>query len=301
MLQNLQIMDNAVTSNTHKIAMRRLSDNSIEQFSIKLLDENLQHRFVCPTPPISSKNHSFLFLLRGEVLIEITNKQFLILANECITISANTNFTIKYFKDCYGYMGSFNNDFLCTPTIFDNSYKNIAFLQTQPFSITKFDFARSGFIQVLLERIFDETISVPQNTDIIKSNLNSFLIEIAVEVEKNCIKPLKTPNETCNKFMEMVFMPNQQKKSVAEYADILNISADYLNKLVKNNTGKSVSEWIEASLMLTAKMMLRNTNLSMSEIANNLGFTDPSYFTRRFKLNEKISPSEYRRIVNSNV
>ncbi len=96
--------------------------------------------------------------------------------------------------------------------------------------------------------------------------------------------------------MEMVFAPNQRKMSVADYAVLLNVTPNHLNKAVKGATGKSVLEWIDESLMMSAKMMLRNTDLTISEVAERLGILDPSYFARRFKQLTKISPSEFRRL-----
>lgn len=281
--------------------MGRLADNSnMALFSIRILDENSQNLLNCPSPPICSKNHNFLFLIKGEVMVEINNMRHLVLANECMTIPEKTTFKIIYFKNCFGYMGSFNTDFLCASPLITNSFKGFTFLQVQGNYVTRFDHTRSGFIQVILDRIFSETLSVPQNNDVIRVNLNSFLVEIAIEAEKSQTHPNSFINSLCQQFMELVFSTEQQKLSVSEYAENLNVSADHLNKVIKKNTGKSASAWIEDSLILSAKMMLKNTDLTMNEIAENLGILDSSYFARKFKTHEKISPTEYRKLVKRN-
>jgi len=238
-----------------------------------------------------------MFLIKGEVMVEINNFRHLVLANECITIPEKTCFRIIYFKNCYGYMGSFNSDFICSSPLITNSFKGFAFLQVQGNYVTRFDHIRSGFIQVLLERIFSETLSVPQNNDVIRVNLNSFLIEIAIESEKSQRHPNSLTNNLCQQFMELVFSSEQKKLSVSDYAEKLNVSADHLNKIIKKNTGKSASAWIDDSIMLSAKMMLKNTDLTMNEIASSLGILDSSYFARRFRIHEKMSPSDYRKLV----
>ena len=70
-----------------------------------------------------------------------------------------------------------------------------------------------------------------------------------------------------------------------------------MNKTIKQNTGRPVTYWINESTMLAAKTMLKNTDLTMSEIATQLGMMDPSYFARRFRQHERMSPTEYRKVV----
>ena len=266
-----------------------------QSFVIRLLDEGSQHAISCPTPMVSSANHSFLFLVRGEVLVEAGQMQLLVSANECLTIPAGTPFRIRYFRDCNGFMGGFSTDYLCSNPLVTNSFRGFSFLQSHSGLVARFDHSRSAFVQMLLERIYAETTAVPQSDDVIRANLNSFLVEIAVISGENTVET--SVNALCNQFMQMVFDADRKKMAVADYAEKLNVTPNHLNKTVKHNTGKSVSYWIDESLMLSAKMMLKNTNLTMSEIADALGITDPSYFARRFRQHEQTTPTDYRRMV----
>lgn len=284
----------------HGKNMGRIADADMAQFSIRLLDDACQRMMPCPTTPMISRNHNFMFLLKGEALIDANSQQYLMFANECITVPAGTQFSIRYFKDCFGYMGSFSTDFLCANPLVANSFRGFAFLQSNGVCVTGFDYLRSGFVQVLLERIYSETLSVPQSDDVIRANLNSFLVEIAAESAKKQSKPVSLGNDTCGRFIDMVFCKCHYRMPASEYAEKLNVTVDYLNKAVKSGTGKSVADWIEEATMVSAKMMLRNTDLSISEIASELGILDQSYFTRRFKLHEKMSPTDYRKIVRNN-
>lgn len=279
--------------------MENMAGGHASPFTIRLLDRHCHQMMQCPTAPICSQCHSFLFLYQGETLVETDSRQLLIRANECIAIPANTRFIIRYFKDCLGYMGSFSTDFLCASPLVTASFKDYAFLLAQTSHVCHFDHFRSSFVQILLERIYSESITVPQNDGIVRANLNSFLAEISAELEKSINKPLSS-NSICNRFMELLFADNHKKLTVAEYAEKLNVTANHLNRTIKINTGKSVSNWIEDSLMLSAKMLLRSTDLTMSEIADRLGIADPSYFSRRFRLHEQISPTDYRKAIRRN-
>ncbi|WP_187294674.1 helix-turn-helix domain-containing protein [Chitinophaga pinensis] len=71
-------------------------------------------------------------------------------------------------------------------------------------------------------------------------------------------------------------------KSPADYADMLHVSAPYLNEAVKKITGSTVSFWIRFTLLTEAKRLLYFTNLSVKQIAADLGFENHSYFSRLF-------------------
>lgn len=288
------------TAHSGTYAMGRIGGSQMVPFSIRLLDEHCQHAMSCPTPPISSANHNFMFLIKGEVLVETESMQQLVGANECIIIPAGNLFSIRYFKDCLGYMGSFSTDFLCTSPVVAGIYKGIAFVQAGGSRITRFDHSRSGFVEMLLERIMAETLSVPQSDDVIRANMNSFLVEMAAEWEKGQTQRDSMPNALSNRFMKMVFENGQSNLSAAEYAEKLDVSPNHLSKTIKQNTGHPVTYWINESAMMAAKMLLKNTDLTMSEIAEQLGMLDPSYFARRFRQHERMTPTDYRRIVRGN-
>ncbi|WP_316804243.1 helix-turn-helix transcriptional regulator [Pedobacter nototheniae] len=72
-------------------------------------------------------------------------------------------------------------------------------------------------------------------------------------------------------------------KKPTEYATRLNVSAAYLNECVKQVTGFPVSHHIQQRVILETKRLLFHTNKSVKEIAADLGYDDPAYFSRLFK------------------
>ncbi len=71
-------------------------------------------------------------------------------------------------------------------------------------------------------------------------------------------------------------------KRPSEYAQQLNISPPYLNESVKNTTGHSVSYHIQQRVILEAKRLLYHSDISVKEIATELGYDDYPYFSRLF-------------------
>lgn len=77
-------------------------------------------------------------------------------------------------------------------------------------------------------------------------------------------------------------------------AGTLNISAKYLGSLLKLLTGQSTQQHIHDKLIEKAKEKLSTTNLTVSEIAYELGFEHPQSFSKLFKAKAKLSPLQFR-------
>ena len=83
--------------------------------------------------------------------------------------------------------------------------------------------------------------------------------------------------------------------TVAYFADQSNLSVNYFGDLIKHFTGRSPLEHIHEYIIHIAKEKLRQTNLTVNEIAFELGFGYPTYFTRFFRLKTGVSPKNYRK------
>lgn len=86
--------------------------------------------------------------------------------------------------------------------------------------------------------------------------------------------------------------------SVQHIAETLNVSPTYLSSLLKSLTGQSTQHHIHEKLIERAKEKLSTTDLSVSEIAYQLGFEHPQSFNKLFKTKTTLSPSEFRQSFN---
>lgn len=82
------------------------------------------------------------------------------------------------------------------------------------------------------------------------------------------------------------------------YADQMALTANYLNSVCKSHTGRTAGEIIRNRVVLEAKRLLVNSQLTISQIALELNFYDNSYFTKFFKTNSGISPLDFRKNLN---
>ena len=88
--------------------------------------------------------------------------------------------------------------------------------------------------------------------------------------------------------------------TVNALASQLNLSPRYLSDMLKQETGKTAIEHIHIYLVNEAKNRIRTEELNISEIAYGLGFENLPYFSRLFKKETGISPSAFRKTLNSN-
>ncbi|WP_452226058.1 helix-turn-helix domain-containing protein [Lacinutrix cladophorae] len=82
--------------------------------------------------------------------------------------------------------------------------------------------------------------------------------------------------------------------SIENIANKMLVSKRYLSDTLKNETGKSTTEHLQLYLINEAKNILLKPNISIAEVAYELGFEYPQYFSRLFKKKEGISPTAYR-------
>lgn len=82
--------------------------------------------------------------------------------------------------------------------------------------------------------------------------------------------------------------------SVSELADRVAMNPEYFTKLFKKKTGFKLKEYIDKEKMETAKILLHSTELSITMIADHVGYADYNSFTRRFKQIIGCTPMEFR-------
>lgn len=86
--------------------------------------------------------------------------------------------------------------------------------------------------------------------------------------------------------------------TVQYFSEKLNVSSNYLSDMLRTLTGQSTQQHIHNKLIEKAKEALTTTNLSVSEIAYQLGFEHPQSFSKLFKSKTNVSPLEYRASFN---
>ncbi|MDD3194187.1 MAG: helix-turn-helix transcriptional regulator [Paludibacter sp.] len=105
---------------------------------------------------------------------------------------------------------------------------------------------------------------------------------------------LETTNHLLRSFKQLLNKHYVEKHMVNDYAEMLAVTPDYLNKTVKSITGKSAKDHIQSKLITEAKRWLLFTNQSNKELAYSLGFEESAHFNNFFKKNTGMTPTEFK-------
>ena len=151
----------------------------------------------------------------------------------------------------------------------------------------------------ITELILDEI----QNTDdysedIVLNLLHLFLLEsrriFDQQNQSTKEESDSTPDTTIIKFKQLIEENYITQKNVTPYAEMLNMNPSCLNELTKRTTGITAGELIRNRVIGEIKKLLYSSSLSGKEIAFDLGFDDPAYFSRFFRKYTGLTLKEFR-------
>lgn len=157
-----------------------------------------------------------------------------------------------------------------------------------------------------IEKIENELVENIDNhsQNLIVSNIELLLNYCSRYYDRQFITRKNSNTSVLSKFetvLSQYFKPYNVKRNglptVKYCAESLCLSPNYLSDLLKRETGKNAQDHIHYFVIDLAKNNLLNSSLSVSEIAYELGFDYPQYFSKLFKTKTGLTPAEYR---NSN-
>lgn len=100
--------------------------------------------------------------------------------------------------------------------------------------------------------------------------------------------------EKIGKILKYIEVNYTESISTSDCAKMLNITNSHFCHLFKLITGKSLSSYVNYLRLKKAETLLKNTSMSITDIAFATGFNDTAYFTRLFKRYKNMPPSKYR-------
>lgn len=162
--------------------------------------------------------------------------------------------------------------------------------------------------RLFLNTIFQKMIAEQESDYIYKDELIRNYISLIIH-ESLKLEPAKDFNQDKNAvsrlssvFLELLERqfpiettdPSLQLRSAQDFAKNLNVHVNYLNRAVKEVTGKSTTTHIRERILTEAKALLLHTDWNISEIAFALGFDYPTYFNNFFKKQTGTNPKAFR-------
>lgn len=251
-----------------------------------------------PIPPARTENHALFLVTGGEVGITIGHRAYTLTARDSVIIPALQIFSLAAIRDdTTGFMCFFSNETLigaANDTDFD-------FLKLTSNSLITLSATQIGFLSNIFERLVVEYAeSGASRTDLIRPYLLALLAEINRAYVGTAPAKTDASDRLVQGFMDLLTLHIRQKHQVAQYADLLNVSPNHLNKVIKSRTGQSPSVWIDERRVLEAKVWLFQSTLTIGQIATELGFDDQSNFGKLFRKYAHVSPTHFRRMIDLN-
>lgn len=204
-----------------------------------------------------------------------------------------------YFKEKYdGFVVNFSSNFFDWIGINSSLLQKFSFLQSIKITdhVIELNKELQAIISPLFENIINENLLNDQFTNL---KIGSQLLELFILIERNYFADSNAVNDyksvLLNNFQTLIDQHFKVKKLPKDYAEMLYITPNHLNALCKDLGGISAGELIRSRVVLEAKRLLVNKELSVSEIAYELNFQDASYFVKFFKKYTNFTPEQFRK------
>jgi AraC family transcriptional regulator, transcriptional activator of pobA len=255
--------------------------------------ENYKKHLKLPLPPHRRSVSFFIFLTHGSVVrskglstYEIKSNTFFLLPADQITSLEHVS------KNAKGYYCHF------MPEIFSFFKRK----DVEAFSF--FDLTSEPIIHVTNQERILQLLSILENENKINHDARFELIPLYLFILFAELK-LQLPPQELRKMDASALLTQRYKnvlaerisdlKTVQEFAFHLSVSANHLNKCVQASMGKSAHDLLDDMRILEAKVLLKQTELSIGEIAFRIGRFEPSDFARFFKSKSGTTPNHFRK------
>lgn len=159
---------------------------------------------------------------------------------------------------------------------------------------TKYIISNAGHFFVYAEKIVKE---LQLKRAGYMNNCNGYLLQLLTLAKRRIDAQTADPK---NRMKDLISVVEDMKtnyaeeKDLTEYAKLCNISVSRFTHLFTDMVGESPHKYLLGIRMTQAKYLLAETNIQIADIAKNVGYDDPYYFSRIFKKYTGQSPSAYR-------
>ena len=265
-------------------------------FSLMRIEDFVRH-ITFPILTARSFHYDFLFLTAGTIQ-RTYGLETSIISPSMFSVyrSGDIVSTDSCSADAAGFYGIFDTHFVLTTLKNPHALDELNFLQADASPVLSVDEDTQQDWLAQLVRI--ERALTSQRADsqaYTGSLLYAFLLDVQQQYGQRAVaRSLSSSAQLTARFRQLLTQHILSKRTVHHYADLLSVTPNHLNKCVKETTGKSASVLIADMLVLEAKVLLGQPDLTISEVAFRLSFEDLSYFARFFKKHTGFNPTDYR-------
>lgn len=241
-----------------------------------------------------------ILLVRAGSSIHIDFKKYDLKKDALFFININQKYELHKLGDKDSYLIYYNRDFYCVE-IHDKEVSCDGILYNNVYDIPVVFLSKEHAI--LMEGIVKELVGeLNREESSVEEMLRILLKEIIIKSTRiwktsHALDDKENTHEVefLRKFSQLVELNFRQYHTVADYASILSITPKALTKRFNKYAEMTPNDVIKDRIILEAKRLLAHSELSVKEIAYQLGYEDPAYFNRLFTKVSAIAPAEFRR------
>ncbi|MBQ7335647.1 MAG: helix-turn-helix transcriptional regulator [Clostridia bacterium] len=250
--------------------------------------------------PIGKSNHyheghQMLYIVEGEVTVRVDQA--------CETVGNGTLLLFSRFKEHSLTVNSkvYKRYSLRVSPEFGNMRDNellfAALVNRAPgFCDVIRDKENEDNTELLFRRITEEYAgNAPFREEMLDALLRELLVSVCRRMPKQLLPEQSERARVIYRIQQRFETDYRENFSLKNLAEEYHMSTSYLSHLFKEITGSSVMEYLLACRMLAAKKYLATTELSVGEIVSACGFSDDSNFSRSFRDQNGITPTEFRK------
>ncbi len=248
---------------------------------------------------------SFVMLLFAENATgnaTVDNSVITLEEGKVICIKPNSVFSLQINKYAKGHVVCFAESFYSLRYNINILYNFSFWRQEHYLYIRLNEKQKCKWIRII--HCMEEELTTNQKgvEDVMRSYINIILFEFDRALNKlHQSEPLSFKKQKLFLFDKMLEDNFKNQKSPSFYANKLHITTNYLNKLCRIYRNTTSSDIIKSRVNIEAKRLLNYTDLSISEIACQLGFENTSYFITYFKKNNGVTPENFRKAKHKSV
>lgn len=271
--------------------MNTIGTPNIELFDIDNRNVNIQKTIGY------LEQNGFLLCRCGSISLVLDERVYNVRAGDLYIYPAFTYTQIKCFSDdLQGVAGMADFDFVLSSLGSISNTQSHVYIRFHPHvSLTTEQYRRiENIIECIRGR---KDICTELSTQVVSALVQAFCYEVIdVYVTNTPVQTIKQTrkDKIFQNFLVELYKNFHTHRDVRYYAEQQNLTPRYFATLVHEVSGKTPLQWITLFVIIEAKRLLSNPNISIKETASRLNFSEQTFFGRYFKLYAGCSPSEYK-------
>ncbi len=261
--------------------------------SLKGIGDKIQF----PLPPHRKPIYDFMFVTQGNTRRGKALTKYDVGPDDFFFLPAYQITQHEYVSsDIEGYFCQFSMDIFADWIPPNQLFRKFPFLQFIGNPVVKVNKRSRPYLNAILERLIK---LLKEKDDTIRYNLAaSYLMALFSEIchFTNAVEITRKDSAflIAEQYKDILAKKIYDNQLVSDYANQLNVSPNHLNKCVKQVMGISAQDLLNRMVLLEAKVLLKQTDLTISQIAFQLSKKNHSDFSRFFKSKTGITPKQYR-------